>query len=96
MLGFLSLLLSTGPGTEVDGREENSSRNQSERSVGFCWLRAETCGLKKPRSAFYPKMRSSICGDKRQKEPQGYLHLSLYFHWMEPATGVDLGYREVK
>lgn len=43
MLGFLSLVLST----DVDGRKENSGRSQSERSVGFSWLRAETCGLKK-------------------------------------------------
>lgn len=52
--------------------------------------------IEEVRSAFYPKMRGSICGDKRQEEPQEYLHLSLYFHWMEPAVGMDLGYREVK
>lgn len=80
MLVFLSLVVSTVPGSDVDGRETNSGRSQRERLLCFSWLRAETCRLKKLRSVFYPKMRCSICGDKRQEEPQEYLHLSPYFH----------------
>lgn len=98
LVTFLSLVLSTVPGTEVDGRSSGGSRGQ--RALGFSWLRPETQGLEKLRSDLALKMMGSTRGKKRQEEPQEYLHPSICFHRMVPAMGVcgrvDLGYWQVK
>lgn len=87
MLVFLSLVVSTVPGSDVDGRETNSGRSQRERLLGFSWLRAETCRLKKLRSVFYPKMRCSIWWrQKARRTPRIFAPQPLF-----PLNGANNG-----